>query len=119
MDEGLPLSEFLIQELASQVDMETIDGRARLAELAKAVAGDKFRAGVYRELLIGQAGSHRLACNGTASSMRMLGEWLGRQAGRTQPAAVKYCDFARQYSRRLQHMAKSIRSCSAQSRSCC
>lgn len=33
LDAGLPLSEFLIQELSGQVDMETIDGRARLAEL--------------------------------------------------------------------------------------
>ena len=51
LDEGLALSEFLIQELASQVDMSTIDGRARLAELARPLV-NKIPAGVYRELLL-------------------------------------------------------------------
>ena len=51
MDSGLPLSEFLIQELSSQVDMETIDGRAKLAEMARPLVS-KIPAGVYRELLI-------------------------------------------------------------------
>ena len=51
MDEGLALSEFLIQELASQVDMKTVDGRARLAELAGPLI-NTIPTGVYRELLI-------------------------------------------------------------------
>ena len=51
LDEGLALSEFLIQELAGQVDMNTVDGRARLAELARPLV-NKIPAGVYRELLI-------------------------------------------------------------------
>ncbi len=51
MDAGLPLSEFLIQELSSQVDMKTIDGRARLAELARPLV-QQLPVGVYRELLI-------------------------------------------------------------------
>jgi DNA primase len=50
MDEGLPLSEFLIHELSSQVDMNSIDGRARLAELARPLV-NKIPTGVYRELL--------------------------------------------------------------------
>ncbi len=51
MDNGLALSEFLIRELSGQVDMETIDGRARLAELARPLV-NKIPDGVYRELLI-------------------------------------------------------------------
>ena len=51
MDAGLPLSEFLIQELSSQVDMDTIDGRAKLAEMARPLINN-IPAGVYRELLI-------------------------------------------------------------------
>jgi DNA primase len=51
MDAGLPLSEFLIQELSSQVDMDSIDGRARLAELARPLV-HQIPPGVYRELLI-------------------------------------------------------------------
>jgi len=51
MDAGLPLSEFLIQELSSQVDMETIDGRAKLAEMARPLV-NKIPIGIYRDLLI-------------------------------------------------------------------
>jgi DNA primase len=51
MDAGLPLSEFLITELASQVDMETIDGRAKLAEMARPLLS-RIPVGVYRELLV-------------------------------------------------------------------
>ena len=51
LEEGVALSDFLISELASQVDMTTVDGRARLAELAKPLV-HKIPQGVYRELLI-------------------------------------------------------------------
>ena len=51
MDEALELSEYFVEELASQVDMESLDGRARLAELAKPLVG-RIPPGVYRELLI-------------------------------------------------------------------
>ncbi len=51
LDAGLPLSEFLISELSSQVDMESIDGRARLAELARPLVA-RIPEGVYRELLV-------------------------------------------------------------------
>ena len=51
LDEGLALSEFLIRELAGQVDMDTVDGRARLAELARPLV-NKIPPGVYRELLL-------------------------------------------------------------------
>ena len=51
IDEGIALSDFLIGELSSQVDMTTIDGKARLAELAKPLIND-IPPGVYRELLI-------------------------------------------------------------------
>ncbi len=51
LDSGVALSDFLIGELASQVDMTTVDGKARLAELAKPLV-NRIPAGVYRELLI-------------------------------------------------------------------
>jgi DNA primase len=51
VDEGVALSDFLIGELSSQVDMTTIDGKARLAELAKPLVNN-IPPGVYRELLI-------------------------------------------------------------------
>ena len=51
LGEGVALSEFLIKELASQVDMSTVDGRARLAELSRPLI-HKIPHGVYRELLV-------------------------------------------------------------------
>ena len=51
LDDGVALSDFLIRELASQVDMQTVDGRARLAELARPLV-NRIPPGVYRELLI-------------------------------------------------------------------
>jgi len=51
MNRGLALSDFLVEELASRVDMESVDGRARLAELAKPLVG-RIPPGVYKALLI-------------------------------------------------------------------
>jgi len=51
LTDGVALSDFLIGELASQVDMTTVDGRARLAELAKPLV-HKVPQGVYHELLV-------------------------------------------------------------------
>ncbi len=51
MDRGTALSDYLIDELASQVDLDTVDGRARLAELAKPLLA-KVPAGVYHDLLV-------------------------------------------------------------------
>jgi DNA primase len=51
--EGVPLSDFLVQELALKVDMDSVDGRARLAELAKPLV-QRIPQGVYRELLTEQ-----------------------------------------------------------------
>ena len=51
LDGGMALSEYLIEELASQVELDNADGRARLVELAKPLIG-KTPDGVYRELLI-------------------------------------------------------------------
>ena len=53
LDEAMPLSDFLVEELSSQVDMGSVDGRARLAELARPLVG-QIPPGVYRELLTGQ-----------------------------------------------------------------
>jgi DNA primase len=51
LENGVALSDYLIAELARQVDLDTVDGRARLAELAKPLVG-RIPPGVYRELLI-------------------------------------------------------------------
>ena len=47
---ALPLSEFLFQHLSTQVDMDTIDGRVRLASLAEPLIG-RVPQGLLREML--------------------------------------------------------------------
>lgn len=48
--QALPLSEYFIHQLSSQVDIRSIDGRAQLAELARPLL-ERIPAGIYRELL--------------------------------------------------------------------
>jgi DNA primase len=84
LDNGMPLSDFLISELSSQVDMSSVDGRARLAELAKPLLA-RLPAGVYRELLIDSlAGAVGLT---PAKLQRMLGKPERKGGSASQPAA--------------------------------
>lgn len=53
LDNAVALSDFLLEELSTQVDMESMDGRARLAELARPLMA-RIVPGVYKELLIGR-----------------------------------------------------------------
>src|SRR4029450_13908001 len=48
--EAGPLSESFISHLQSQVDINTVDGRAKFGELAKPLL-ERIPAGIYRELL--------------------------------------------------------------------
>ncbi len=75
LEHGVALSDFLIGELSTQVDMETVDGRARLAELAKPLV-NRIPRGVYRELLIDSLG-HSVGLS-AARLERILG---GSQGG--------------------------------------
>lgn len=47
---AVPLSEYFISHLSSQVDVQTVDGRAGLGELARPLL-ERIPAGIYRELL--------------------------------------------------------------------
>ena len=53
MDAAVPLSEFMLGELRSRVDLSSADGRSRLAALARPLLA-RLPAGVYRELLLRQ-----------------------------------------------------------------
>jgi len=53
LEHALPLSGYMVQELSSQVDQDSLDGRARLLELAKPLIG-RIPEGVYRDLLTEQ-----------------------------------------------------------------
>ena len=100
VDDGVALSDFLIGELASQVDMDTVDGKARLAELAKPLV-NKIPAGVYRELLVdslaatvglslGQARQNDPAVQRRDRPCRQTGTWhqVGQQGSREKRSAV-------------------------------
>jgi len=48
--QAMPLSEYFINHLSAQVDTHSIDGRARLGELARPLL-ERIPAGIFRELL--------------------------------------------------------------------
>ena len=50
IEQALPLSEFLFQQLTRQVKMDTIDGRAHLAELAKPHL-ERLPPGLFRRMM--------------------------------------------------------------------
>ncbi|HZW58785.1 MAG TPA: DNA primase [Woeseiaceae bacterium] len=86
LDRGVALSDFLIEELASQVDMNSVDGRARLAELARPLMS-RIPPGVYRELL-----TARLADTVGLSAARLaalLDRGNERDSARQRPRAPR------------------------------
>jgi DNA primase len=87
MDAGLPLSEFLIQELSSQVDMDTIDGRAKLAEMARPLINN-IPVGVYRELLIESLATAVGLTAPKLEKMMAAGQAGGARSERTRAGAT-------------------------------
>jgi DNA primase len=55
LDTALALSDYFIRELSARSDIQTVDGRAQMAEAAKPLLA-KIPAGVYRELLVDELG---------------------------------------------------------------
>ncbi|MFN2338617.1 MAG: DNA primase [Gammaproteobacteria bacterium] len=53
--EATPLSEYLFEQLTGQVDMASLDGRARLVDLARPLLR-QLREGAFRQLLIQRLG---------------------------------------------------------------
>jgi DNA primase len=49
-ERALPLSEFLFEKLATQVDMHSLDGRARLGEMARPLL-DRLPQGMFRDMM--------------------------------------------------------------------
>ncbi len=56
IDEAQPLSEYFFEYFTEQVDMNSIDGRARLVSLAKPHL-DQVPAGVFRDMMLERLGS--------------------------------------------------------------
>ena len=78
LEKSLPLSEYLVQELSSQVDLTHADGRARFAETARPFVS-KVPEGVYRELLV-----ERLAEAIRLPATRLRQLWSGENTQSTQ-----------------------------------
>jgi len=53
IDESEPLADFLLRELSSQTDLDRLDGRARLVELARPLI-ETLPDGLFRQLLLEQ-----------------------------------------------------------------
>ena len=80
LDEGMPLSEFLIAELARDVDLTTVDGRARLAERAGPLLR-RVPQGVYRELLVDGLGERVGLSAAKLNELLLKGANPGKHAG--------------------------------------
>ncbi len=76
-----PLSEFLVGELAAQVDVSHADGRSRLVALAHPLL-ERLPPGVYRELLIGELAER------VGIEPRRFAELVERSARRREAPAV-------------------------------
>jgi DNA primase len=51
VDEAVPLSDYLLEDLESRVDMSSVDGRARMAELARPLLS-RIPSGIFHDLLV-------------------------------------------------------------------
>ncbi len=56
MKESLPLSEYLVQQLIADVDLDHVDGRAKLKALAEPLFA-RMPEGIYREMLADRLGA--------------------------------------------------------------
>jgi len=99
LDNSMPLSEYLLEHLKAATDLSSMDGQARLAELARPLV-NRIPEGIYRELLL-----ERLAQD-VGLAPRRLGQLLEepgsidaptnapaelppRSAGRSRPGHVR------------------------------
>ena len=82
LDAALPLSEYLVRELASQTDLGNADGRARFAAAARPLVA-KVPEGVYRELLV-----ERLAESIKLPATRLRELWAGDAGADSQRASA-------------------------------
>ena len=87
LDAGLPLSEFLIQQLADQVDMESVDGRAKLAEMARPLV-NRIPPGVYKELLVSSL-ADAVGLSGTKLERILAAEKAGDTVTKAGPTSVR------------------------------
>ena len=79
---AVPLSAFLLDGLSAQTELSSLDGRARLVELARPYLA-KLPAGVYREMLAVEL-ARRAQVN--SEKLSMLNQATGREDSGRRPA---------------------------------
>ena len=81
--ESVPLSQFFFEHLQQQVDMGSVDGRARLVELARPLL-QTLPDSVFRDLMLDQL-AERSGMNAARLQDRVFGSDITRQAEPPQP----------------------------------
>jgi DNA primase len=81
--QALPLSEYLVREVATDIDLSHADGRARFAEAARPLVARLAPGGVYRELVI-----ERVAETIKLSAVRLRELWNPGVARAAQASAA-------------------------------
>jgi len=94
---ALPLSEYLLQELQTQADMTHVDGRAKLAALAGPLFA-RMPDGVYRELLLDRIAS-QIRMPAAKLRQHMLAATAPAGRTRAQPAPDRAEPISRVRSR--------------------
>ena len=116
--ESLPLSDYLLERLKADIDLDSVDGLARLAELARPLL-NRIPAGVYRELLTDRlAGEIGLSPDRLARliedptepvrPMRPLRTASKKSASPTETEAAKRSVYVRQAIRLLLHKPAAV-----------
>ncbi|HLS80378.1 MAG TPA: DNA primase [Steroidobacter sp.] len=117
MAHATPLSEYFISHLSAQVDLDTVDGRARLGALARPLI-ERIPAGIYRELLAEEVArivrlpAHRMGIAAAPEPRAASRE----PAGRRGPPVVARRNLVRQSVHLLVHypeIADKVRNVSA------
>jgi DNA primase len=81
---ALPLSDYLIRELSARSDPSSVDGRAKLVELARPLIR-KIPSDVYRELLVLQLAEAVRMAPGRLAELLQSGESVGPAYGEPAP----------------------------------
>ena len=86
LDNGTRLADYLIGELAAQVDLDSVEGRARLAEVARPLVA-KLPAGVYRELVVDSLAERVGLSTAKLEHLLRTGDDTGMTARESRPLA--------------------------------
>ena len=81
---ALPLSEYLLRQLMEQVDLAHVDGRAKLAALARPLFS-RMPDGVYRELLLDRLAAEIRMPAARLKALLVPGEPANGGSGRAEP----------------------------------